>query len=405
MRNSSAGGEVKIPGGKFVRVQLCEEYGAELSEAQHGGEGCLTAHLDGDFFLDDESIDLAQIDTVLARSVRELVHGMSASASGSHASARNTTAGIRSWLHTTERQLNGLIDAHMIGASAEAIALATLRACVSAGMVDESLAHEVEELRAQNLHRFSVRATESVPVAAQLMDYTDIRRRWQALAPELVLDTPRSAREQMRIEDEWAIQVARGERHATLRIWQWAERAIVCGKFQSIQDEVNMAQAAHHGLTVVRRASGGGAMVIVPEHTITYSLYAPAAFYEGLSVPAAFQCADMWVIDALQSCGVPAHCEGLNDIATTGGKIGGAARVHVAGTPGCILHHTTLAYDIDPQLMEAVLLPNAEKLADKAVRSKARRVSPIARYTHCTRDEVLEAMCATARQYARGLAV
>ncbi len=51
--------------------------------------------------------------------------------------------------------------------------------------------------------------------------------------------------------------------------------AVVIGRFQSAQDEVNLDIAEKQlGFDVVRRCTGGGAMFIEPGNTSTYSLCA-----------------------------------------------------------------------------------------------------------------------------------
>jgi lipoate-protein ligase A len=50
----------------------------------------------------------------------------------------------------------------------------------------------------------------------------------------------------------------------------------VIGSFQSYRNEVDPAGAAKHGFDVVRRISGGGAMMMAAGQIVTYSLYVPA---------------------------------------------------------------------------------------------------------------------------------
>src|SRR5438105_11762747 len=50
-------------------------------------------------------------------------------------------------------------------------------------------------------------------------------------------------------------QVAIGRRGPTLRFWGWAEEAVVIGRFQSVQNEVDLDEAARRGVRVVRRMS------------------------------------------------------------------------------------------------------------------------------------------------------
>jgi lipoate-protein ligase A len=53
-----------------------------------------------------------------------------------------------------------------------------------------------------------------------------------------------------------------------------------------------------------------------------------------------------------------------------------------------VLHHTTLAYDMDPGEMTQVLRIGREKLVDKGVPSAAKRVSPLVRQTGLAREAI-----------------
>src|SRR5690606_40701664 len=57
-------------------------------------------------------------------------------------------------------------------------------------------------------------------------------------------------------------RVGSGARRPTLRIWEWDRSAVVIGSFQSYKNEVDPEGAARHGFDVVRRISGGGAMLM-----------------------------------------------------------------------------------------------------------------------------------------------
>lgn len=226
---------------------------------------------------------------------------------------------------------------------------------------------------------------------------SDWRDRWRRLAPVVVHDTPRSPAEQMAIDEQWAREVAAGERPASLRFWEWSSPAVVVGRFQSIPDEVHVDEAERLGFTVVRRCTGGGTMVVQPGGAITYSLYAPQWFVDGMDAAEAYRLCDSWLIDALRGLGVDARFQGLNDIAVANdacrgtvdgrdpaqwGKAGGAAQRRFPAPPdsdgpGAVLHHTTLAYELDGALMARLLNTSPEKLSDKAVRSASKRVTPL----------------------------
>src|SRR5690606_2366677 len=82
----------------------------------------------------------------------------------------------------------------------------------------------------------------------------------------------------------------------------------------------------------------------------------------------------------------------LNDIASPTGKIGGAAQKRLAN--GGILHHATLSYDIDGQVMTEVLRIGREKLSDKGTTSAAKRVDPLRSQTGMERRAILDAFMA-----------
>ena len=98
--------------------------------------------------------------------------------------------------------------------------------------------------------------------------------RWQAHAWNLVPQTERTPLLNMALDEVLTLRVGRGERDATLRIWGWSGRCVVLGRFQSVRNEVNESAASRHGVEIVRRISGGGAMFIEPEGAITWSISA-----------------------------------------------------------------------------------------------------------------------------------
>ena len=222
---------------------------------------------------------------------------------------------------------------------------------------------------------------------------SEYRERWNALKPQLTVihGHPRTPDEQMAIDETWAREVAAGTRQPTIRLWEWAGPAVVIGRFQSAQDEVNLDIAKQLGFDVVRRCTGGGAMFIEPGNTITYSLYAPLDFVQGVSIEESYRLCDWWLVEALRELGLDVRFAGLNDIASQYGKIGGAAqRRFPVGSGGAVLHHVTMAYDIDAAKMSRVLNTSREKMSDKAVKSAVKRVDPMKSQTGLSREHIVE---------------
>lgn len=376
----------KEPGGKLVGVSVrfsnaddCAPYDAECG---HGAE----CAIDGDFFLagvDDES--------------QAMLHGIE--------QALREQALLEPAQRDAEREIETVMsrfpNVRMTGMSARGIAIAFDRAMennrnhrVQTGIVP-SEALQTQSARTRN------QQTRQNPPNGNAPSADECARRWRNLNMRIVHDHPRNPQEQMDIDMQWALQVAAGEREPTLRIWEWAAPAVVIGRFQSLHDEVNMQAAQAEGFQVVRRCTGGGAMFIEPGNTITYSLYAPLEFAHGITIEDSYKLCDHWLVEALKEIGLDVRFSGLNDIATQHGKLGGAAQRRFApknGGPGAILHHVTLAYDIDAEKMTRVLNTSREKMSDKAVKSAVKRVDPMRSQTGMSRERIVTHLIAAAER-------
>lgn len=190
-----------------------------------------------------------------------------------------------------------------------------------------------------------------------------------------------------------------GRRGPTLRFWEWDSPAVVIGSFQSLRNEVDLEAAQRHGVTVVRRISGGGAMFMEAGNCITFSLVVPGSLVDGMSFEDSYAFLNAWVLGALADVGVTATTTGLNDISSPAGKLAGSAQKRLAG--GAVLHHVTMAYDIDADKMLDVLRIGREKLSDKGTRSANKRVDPVRSQTRMPREQVVEAFVAHFRSRYR----
>ncbi|HLR44549.1 MAG TPA: biotin/lipoate A/B protein ligase family protein, partial [Brevibacterium sp.] len=187
-------------------------------------------------------------------------------------------------------------------------------------------------------------------------------------------------------------EVEAGRRGPTLRIWEWDDRAVVIGAFQSYENELHPEGVAEHDVEVVRRITGGGAMFMEGGSCITYSLYAPREIVAGLGYTESYTYLDRWVIEALAQHGVNAWYVPINDITSTKGKIGGAAQKR---TKSAVLHHVTMSYDIDADTMTDVLRIGQAKISDKGIASAKKRVDPVRRQTGASREEIIGTMIDT----------
>lgn len=153
-----------------------------------------------------------------------------------------------------------------------------------------------------------------------------------------------------------------------LMLWQNANTVVV-GRNQNTAQEINADFVARHGITVVRRMTGGGA-VYHDMGNLNYSFISDVGEAEKLSIEkfARPVCA------ALESMGVKAELSGRNDILAEGKKVSGVAqRIY----KDRILHHGTLLFDSDGAMIAGALQADPEKFTSKSAKSVRSRVGNI----------------------------
>ncbi|MHC5230459.1 lipoate--protein ligase family protein [Brucella sp. LJL56] len=217
-----------------------------------------------------------------------------------------------------------------------------------------------------------------------------VARTWRDFEWQIIEMPAVSPAMHLALDEVLAQEVAAGRRAPTLRFWEWERPAIIIGAFQSLRNEVDMEATREFGVETVRRVTGGGAMFVEPGSTITYSLYAPGELVRDMSFADSYAFLDDWVLKALNSLGIDAFYKPLNDISSSKGKIGGAAQKRFSR--GTVLHHVTMAYDMDAEKMVKVLRIGREKLSDKGTTSAVKRVDPVRSQTGLPREEVIKRM-------------
>lgn len=220
----------------------------------------------------------------------------------------------------------------------------------------------------------------------------ELDSRWRSYDWHLIPAVPRDPATNMALDAVLAERVGAGTRPATLWIWGWNAPCVVLGRFQSVRNEIDEEGARALGIGFVRRITGGGAMFIQPGGAITYSVIAPESLVAGLTFAASYAFLDAWAVESLRALGVDATYVPLNDITSSTGKIGGAAQ---ARRGGAVLHHATIACELDTEQMARVLRIGREKLSDKGIASAAKRVSPLRQQTDLPRDTIIARLVAS----------
>jgi lipoate---protein ligase len=215
----------------------------------------------------------------------------------------------------------------------------------------------------------------------------------------VVTPEPLPAQVQMALDEVLLQRLDAGLRGPTLRFWEWQDRALVLGSNQVLANEVDVEAAAELGFQVTRRMSGGGTMIAEPAGTISYSFYAPRTLVAGMTFVESFAFFDGWAVQCLRDLGVPAEYRPINDIVSPRGKIGGAAQ---ARRRGAVLHHTTIAFDLETALVTRLIRIGRDRVSPRGVRSAEKAVSPLSWFLDLPRKAVEEAMigCFLARHPA-----
>ncbi|MHC1771848.1 MAG: lipoate--protein ligase [Flexilinea sp.] len=144
------------------------------------------------------------------------------------------------------------------------------------------------------------------------------------------------------------------------------EPSIIVGRHQNTSEEINETYVKEHGIHVVRRLSGGGA-VYHDLGNLCFSFIIP----DNKRQTPDFQTFTAPVVQALNKLGAPVELSGRNDLLLNGAKISGNAYYHNAFGSVC---HGTLLFDSDLSILSQALQVNPEKINSKGIKSVRSRV-------------------------------
>ena len=156
-----------------------------------------------------------------------------------------------------------------------------------------------------------------------------------------------------------------------LMLWQ-NYNTVVIGLNQNAEEEIDRSYVEEHGINVVRRKTGGGA-VYHDLGNLNYSFISDLGDAAQLSIRRFTEP----VCRALKSFGVDAETSGRNDIVIDGRKVSGVAQ-RISGDR--ILHHGTLLFCSDLGEVSRVLKADPEKFKSKSTKSVRSRVANISEF-------------------------
>ncbi len=166
-----------------------------------------------------------------------------------------------------------------------------------------------------------------------------------------------------------------------IMLWQNAN-AVVIGKHQNTLEEISLPYVEEHNIQIVRRLTGGGAVyhdLGNLNYTFILNVQQSEINFRAFSQPMA---------DALNQLGLNVEFSGRNDLILDGKKISGVAQYIKNGR---VLHHGTLLFNSNLNVLSNVLNVSNKKIESKGVKSVRSRVTNIADYLPgMTMDEFKE---------------
>jgi lipoate-protein ligase A len=158
-----------------------------------------------------------------------------------------------------------------------------------------------------------------------------------------------------------------------LRLYGWRPEAVSIGYFQSIKEEVDLEKCSKIGVDVVRRLTGGGA--VLHELELTYS-FITKQYPQNIMESYRWICEA--IVGSINRLGFDASFIPLNDIVVKGKKVSGSAQTR---RKGVLLQHGTILLGVDVDKMFCILKVPSEKLKDKIIKDVKGRVTSLSGIT------------------------
>lgn len=165
----------------------------------------------------------------------------------------------------------------------------------------------------------------------------------------------------------------------TLRFYRWNPSAVSIGRFQSIENEVQLDNCRKHGVDVVRRITGGGTVYHDAEGEITYSVVAGRKNLEAPDITVVYAKIYAGLAEAVKILGMNADfnkgsAKACPNLTVNGRKISGSAQSHKKGV---VLQHGTLLIDVDLEKMFTFLRVPWAKTCMEVVNVAKRKITSL----------------------------
>lgn len=194
----------------------------------------------------------------------------------------------------------------------------------------------------------------------------------------LILDPPLSGKENMEKDLSLLEEVGSGECPPTLRLYRWATPTLSLGYFQDETEVVDLAACRQAGVDVVRRPTGGRAVLHCEE--LTYSIVVPEVhpFIDRRGVLESYRVISRGLVTALNLLAItatytpeteargslaPGSCfdsPSAYEVKVNGKKVIGSAQLR---RDGILLQHGAILFRLPLELYRQVLKKNYRKIS------------------------------------------
>jgi lipoate-protein ligase A len=165
----------------------------------------------------------------------------------------------------------------------------------------------------------------------------------------------------------------------TIRFYRWNPSAVSIGKFQDVENEVQLDNCRKCGVDVVRRITGGGTVYHDAQEELTYSVIAEKEDLRARDITQVYARIYAGLAEALKTLGVTADFSEGNaktcpNLTVNGKKISGSAQCHKSGV---VLQHGTLLVKVDLERMFELLRVPWAKTRVEVIEVARRRITSI----------------------------
>ncbi len=192
--------------------------------------------------------------------------------------------------------------------------------------------------------------------------------RWRYLSEDGVSDSFGLA-----VDEAMAIRVGEKLSPPILHLYTYRSHSALVGRFQRIENELNLDFCTQQEMSVNRRPTGGGA-IMMGDDQLGVALMLRE--WNGCSTPRELMLSFAAALSkGLRNFGIEARFRGKNDLEVAGRKIGGLG-IHSNASGGFLLH-CSLLVDLDVPLMLNALNVPVEKLEARQLKSIAGRITTV----------------------------